>query len=115
MGQVSTSARPDPREAPTYTLAEAAYYLAIPVATQLLIYVFVSEIESTAHEVFAFSAKHLARLSEKCVVGWRHRVHDLSAPRQHHHTTGAACQRHWMPLVELGGFFSPGNRTMQLD
>lgn len=33
MGQVSTSARPDPREAPAYTLAEAAYYLAIPVAT----------------------------------------------------------------------------------
>ena len=33
MGQVSTSARPDPREAPTYTLAEAAYYLAVPYAT----------------------------------------------------------------------------------
>lgn len=33
MGQVSTSARPDPREVPTYTLAEAAYYLGIPVAT----------------------------------------------------------------------------------
>ena len=33
MGQVLTSARPDPREVPTYTLAEAAYYLGIPVAT----------------------------------------------------------------------------------
>ena len=33
MEQVSTSARPDPREVPTYTLAEAAYYLGIPVAT----------------------------------------------------------------------------------
>ncbi len=33
MGQVSTSAKPDPREAPAYTLAEAAYYLAIPSAT----------------------------------------------------------------------------------
>ena len=33
MGQVSTSARPDPREVPTYTLAEAAYYLAVPYAT----------------------------------------------------------------------------------
>jgi uncharacterized protein (DUF433 family) len=33
LGQVSTSARPDAREAPAYTLAEAAYYLSIPVAT----------------------------------------------------------------------------------
>lgn len=33
MGQVSNSARPDLREAPAYTLAEAAYYLGIPVAT----------------------------------------------------------------------------------
>lgn len=33
MGQVSTSARPDPREVPAYTLAEAAYYLSIPFAT----------------------------------------------------------------------------------
>ena len=33
MGQHSTSTRPDPREAPAYTLAEAAYYLAVPVAT----------------------------------------------------------------------------------
>lgn len=33
MGQVSTSARPDPREVPAYGLAEAAYYLGIPTAT----------------------------------------------------------------------------------
>lgn len=33
MGQVSTSARPDPREVPAYHLVEAAHYLNIPVAT----------------------------------------------------------------------------------
>ena len=33
MSQVSTSARPDPRAVPAYGLAEAAYYLGIPVAT----------------------------------------------------------------------------------
>lgn len=33
MGQVSTSSRPNPREVPAYTLAEAAYYLGIPFAT----------------------------------------------------------------------------------
>ena len=33
MKQSTASARPDPREVPAYTLAEAAYYLGIPVAT----------------------------------------------------------------------------------
>ena len=33
MGQVSTSARPDPREVPAYHLGEAAHYLNIPIAT----------------------------------------------------------------------------------
>lgn len=33
MKQVPTPARPDPREVPAYGLAEAAYYLGIPVAT----------------------------------------------------------------------------------
>jgi uncharacterized protein (DUF433 family) len=33
MKQNASSARPDPREVPAYNLAEAAYYLGIPVAT----------------------------------------------------------------------------------
>lgn len=33
MGQVLTSNKPDPREVPTYGLAEAAHYLGIPFAT----------------------------------------------------------------------------------
>jgi len=33
MNPNASSARPDPREIPAYTLAEAAYYLAIPTAT----------------------------------------------------------------------------------
>ena len=33
MKQSTASARPDPREVPAYSLAEAAYYLGIPVAT----------------------------------------------------------------------------------
>ena len=33
MGHASSSARLDPREVPAYTLAEAAYYLGVPLAT----------------------------------------------------------------------------------